>query len=343
MLIIATIVPKTEEAIIKKIILAGADALRFNFFYDTVEKNIELIQRADGIIDELNSKTRIFVELPLNKIALGDFDLKIFAVREHDELIFQSAPFSPDCHEFIPVDIPYLGEQVRINQTISLANGKISMQVIEIINRNTIKIKILNNGAIKAKQTFNNGVTLPDEVMIEKYKKIIKSIENLPIRFLAIPYINENFINTIKKTDLLSKLDPKTKIVINIEREIKNAEIEALCQDESFNIINIDRGELGVNMAFERYGIYQKKIINIAKKFNKKLFFCSHILPSIIDNYIPARSDIADLTYIAYEDVAAGIIFSKETGASNRPAYAISAARKIINEVEKAKKINSDF
>ncbi len=340
MLIIATIAPKTDDGQIKKIILAGADALRFNFFYDTIEKNLELIQRSENIIDELNSKTKIFIELPLNKISLGDFDLKIFAVKENDELIFQSAPFSPDCHEFIPVDLPYLGEQVKINQTISLANGKISMQVLEVINRDTIKIKILNNGAIKAMQTFNNGTFLPDTIMIEEYKKIIKNTENFPIRFLAIPYISEDFINTIKKNGLLDSVNSKIKRVLNIEREISDAEIEALCKDQSFNIINIDRGELGVNMPFEKYGIYQKKIIQIAKKHNKKLFFCSHILPSIIDNFIPTRSDIADLTYIACENIAAGIIFSKETGASNRPAYAIHTARKIINEVEKTKKIN---
>lgn len=338
MLVIASVGLNSDEDKIRKMILAGADVFRYNFSYDTLEKNLELIEKNRSLIEDLNASTKELIELPLNKIRLGDFDLKIFSVRENEEIVFQSGPFSPDCNEFIPVNIPYLGENVRIHQTISLGNGRVSMQVIEIINRDAVKMRILNNGIVKAFQTFNNNIFLADSEILNTYEQIIKKITPLQPDFLSVPYISQEFIQTIKNTGLFSYLSFGTKMVINIGKEISEAEIEMLCTDPTFNIINIDRGELGVSMPFEKFGIFQKRITAYAKKYTKPLFFSAHILPSIIDNYIPTRSDITDLTNIVCDD-AAGIIFSKETNSGNRPAYAISVAKKIINEVERAKKI----
>jgi len=340
MLIIASIGPHLDENSIRKIILAGADVLRINFSYETVERNLKFIDTVEEILNNLNSASKIMIDLPLNKICLGDIELKLFSVKENEELIFQSGTSSPNCYEFIPVDTPHLAEKVKINQTISLGNGRVSMQVLEIINHDTIKIRALNNGIIKSYQTFNNETARTTEEMIVVYKKIIDYLANSNAKFLAIPYNKDkSFIDDIKKSGLLTNIPFKPKLIININHPITDEEIEGLCQDKTFNFVNIDRGELGVNMPFEKFGLYQQHIVAIAKKYNKPLIFATHILSSTIDNYIPTRSDIIDLTNIVQEDIAAGIIFSKETNASKRPAYAISTAKKIINEVLKSKKI----
>jgi pyruvate kinase len=149
MLIIATVGYTTlTEDQIRKIILAGADVIRYNFAYRNISENIELVYTAQRIIEELHSSAKILIDFPLNKIRLGDFDIKIFAVRENQELILKSAPFSPNCHEYIPVDTQFLGQKVYVDQTITIGDGEISMQVIEILNSDTIKVKILNNGVI---------------------------------------------------------------------------------------------------------------------------------------------------------------------------------------------------
>ena len=72
----------------------------------------------------------------------------------------------------------------------------------------------------------------------------------------------------------------------------------------------------------------------VAKKYAKPVIVSTQILDSTMDNFIPTRSDILDLTNLII-DGGNGIILSKETSASHRPIYAISVAKKIINEVEK--------
>ena len=74
----------------------------------------------------------------------------------------------------------------------------------------------------------------------------------------------------------------------------------------------------------------------IAKRFNKQILISTQTLDSTIDNFVPSRSDILDLTNTVL-DGAAGIVLSKETGDSRRPVYAIAVAKKIIYETEKYK------
>ena len=91
MFIIATVEKYllTKEHI-KKLILAGADTLRFNFSYRTLEENLNYISIAQQIIDELNTSTKTLIDFPINKIRLGDFESKLFPVNEGDELIFKT-------------------------------------------------------------------------------------------------------------------------------------------------------------------------------------------------------------------------------------------------------------
>ena len=49
------------EEKIKKIILAGADALRYSFSYGPIENTIDRIKVGMKVIDELNSSAKIIV------------------------------------------------------------------------------------------------------------------------------------------------------------------------------------------------------------------------------------------------------------------------------------------
>ena len=337
MLIFATVGHTTlAEDQIRKIVLAGADVIRYNFAYRNISENIELVCTAQRIIEELNSSAQILIDFPLNKIRLGDFDIKIFAVRENQELILKSAPFSPNCYEYIPVDTQLLGQKVYVDQTITIGDGEISMQVIEILNTDTIKVKILNNGVINYIKTFNCKYRISEEVILKLYDETLEKISMIGPDKIAISFINFETNEKIKQLILSKNIQPK--VIIKIEYGINESELEKICLDNFYNAILIDRGELGVNEPFEKLGYYQDLIIKTAKKFNKRIIVSTQILESTIYNYIPSRSDINDLTEIIRSGVD-GIMFCMETSSSIRPAYPISVAKKIILEIQSHKKI----
>lgn len=323
---------------IKKIILSGADVLRYNFSYRGNEENIDRIKIAINTVDELNSSIKFLIDLPSYKIRLGDFDTKLFQVKENDELIFQSANYSSDCEMFLPVNTTNLGTKTYVDQTITIGDGEISIHVTEIISSTTIRAKILNTGLIQAMKGFNISKKIDEAEIINQYKEIFDSLNknNIEPDYFAIPYINPR----INEQILLQIPDSckKSKIIYKIEDRTSFDYLEQICQTPSCNMVLIDRGEMGINIPFEKLGLIQKTIINTAKKYNKAVIVSTQILESTMNNYIPNRSEITDLTNIVL-DGAAGIMLCRETGMGLRPAYSISVAKKIIQAVENNKYI----
>lgn len=338
MLIIASIGLNATEEKAKKIILAGADVVRFNFSRHSLEDNVKMIKIAHEIITDLHSDIKTFIDLPINKIRLGDFDLKMFAIRENEEFTCKSASFSPDCNQFIPVNTSKLGDKVQLHQTIAVGDGEVAIQVTEIIDSDTIKIRAMNNGVLHYMKTVNIKNRPDDQNINDEYQNILTAVSELDPHYVALSYINGHINEKIKQIPYLKVEKRKNpKIIVKIENQNAVNEIETILRDPFYDIVLIDRGELGVNIPYEQLGTIQKKITSLVKKAKKPIIVSTQILESTINNYVPSRAEILDITNMVLDGVD-GILFSRETGINTRPAYTISAAKKIIEKAEKYKK-----
>lgn len=333
MLLITSVgLQKTEEKT-QKMILAGAEVIRFNFSRHTVKQNIELIQTVQNVADELHSATKILIDMPISKTRIGDFDIKTFAVRIDEEFICKSAPYSPDCNLFIPINITKLGEKVRQHQVITIGDGEIATQVIEIIDSETIKIKILNNGIFQYMKTVNIGQDDSADRLMNNYQTILNQIQSINYHYIAVSYISPEINEKIKQLKNL-KQNSHVKIIIKIENLNGIKDVASILNDPFYDLVLLDRGELGVNLPFEQVGIVQRQLIDMCKRQGKRLIISTQILESTINNYTPNRAEISDLTNMVI-DGAYGIMFCRETGINTRPAYTISVAKKIIDETER--------
>ncbi len=328
-----------SEDKIRKIVLTGADVLRYNFSYRTPKKNIEYIKNALKITEELHSDTKILIDMPIPKIRLGDFDIKSFGVREGEKFLFKSAGFTSDCNEFIPVQTQELGKKIKLHQNITIGDGEISIHITNIIDNDTVEGTILNNGVIRYNKSFNIENDFDTEKFLKQYSEIFNEIKNIRTHYIAMSYINEDINKKIKNLSFWEEsLDrEKIKKIIKIENKTALDDIEKIIRDDFYDYILIDRGELGVNTPFELLGLIQKKLIDLAKNNKKGIIISTQILESTINNYIPYRSEITELTNLILLGVD-GIMLCQETAVGSRPSYSISVAKKIINEVQKYKK-----
>ncbi len=337
-----------SEEKIRKIILAGADALRYNFSPGPIEESVERIKKGMRVIDELNSSAKIIVNLPSNQMRLTS-PQHPRVVLENEELTLKSvsgirAAFpikelkteEPN-DEFIYIHTPELGNQVYINQITSIDQGKIALQITEIINKDTIRVKILNEGTIQSNLAIHIHQHTEHESYIDRQRTILAALEEVKPDYLAISYASPVINEKIKQ---LSELSWRPKIIARIETQTALQHLEEICQDDFYQLILLNRGKLGLDIPFERLGIVQKEAIQTVKNYKKQIIISSQILEGSIHNYIPLRSDILDLTNIVL-DGADGIMLCNETALSARPAYTLSVAKKIIFEAEKYKKLHS--
>lgn len=322
-----------SEDKIRKIILAGADALRYSFSYGPIENTIERIKVGMKVIDELNSSAKIIVNLPSNQTRLAGPHAPR-QVLENEEIILKSASHDqPMTDDHVYVHIAELGNQVYINQITTIDHGKIALQVTEIINNETIKVRALNEGVLQSTLSIHIAQNTENEEYFNKLKDVLTRLEEITPEYLAIPFISPAVNEKIKH---LSSFSWQPKIISRIESRVAKENLEQICQDDFYDMVLLNRGKLGLDMPFERLGIFQKEAIATIKKYKKHAIISSQILEGTIHNYIPLRSDILDLTNIVL-DGADGIMLCNETALGSRPAYTLSVAKKIILEAEKYK------
>ncbi len=322
-----------SEEKIRKIILAGADALRYSFSYGPIANTIDRIKVGMKVIDELNSSAKIIVNLPSNQTRLAGPHTPR-KVLENEEIILKSALHDqPMTDDNIYVHIAELGNQVYINQITTIDHGKIALQITEIINNETVKVRALNEGVLQSTLSIHIAQNTENEEYFNRLREVLARLAELAPEYLAIPFISPAVNEKIKK---LSDFSWQPKIIARIESRAAMENLEQICQDNFYDLVLLNRGKLGLDMPFERLGIFQKEATQTVKKYKKQVIISSQILEGSIYNYIPLRSDILDLTNIVL-DGADGIMLCNETALSSRPAYTLSVARKIILEAEKYK------
>jgi len=327
----------SNVSVLKKMILAGCDILRFNLSYGTVEEKIETIKIAQKTIEELNSQTKILIDLPNSKIRLGGFPRKELLLKEGDRLILKSGDYSENPDEFLPVQQSDIGNILSPEQQIVIDEGEIALKVINIHSKDTIECLALNEGAVYPYKGLNwNGQETDHLQTIEKIKKeIIPQLIGLAPDIIACPYTNDEIIAQHYK-EIIDNFNwsQKPKMAVKIETPAGVENIQLI--SEYADIIILERGNLGIAGNFAKVGVYQNYLIDYCKKIKKPIFISTQILESVINGYLPQRSEISDLTNLVLMGVN-GIVLCHETGVSMRPVYSIATAKKIITEAEKYK------
>jgi len=340
MIIIATAsLNSCTPSTLNKMILAGADILRFNLSYDTMEEKLDSIRVAQKIIEELNGSQKILIDLPSPKVRLGNYPGGELLIKDGDSITLQSAEYSAQPSIALPVQYPEIGKELNAEQTIVIDEGEITLKVTYAISPSSLECLAMNSGSIlPLKGLYWRGQKInSDDVFNHTATTVLPFLVDIEPDFIACPIINneavaKKYIKAINDTVWKNK---KPKIIFKIEDEEGVNEIEKimpLC-----DTILLERGTLGMRSSFEKVGIYQKYVTQLCKKNRMQVIISTQILESTITNFIPKRSEILDLTNIVL-DGAYGVMLCHETGVGSRPAYSISVAKKIIKEVEKNKK-----
>lgn len=341
MFILATISKNSyTEDKIEEIIRAGATVLRFNFSHGTPDQMYYKISRAKAVINKLKLKkqVKILADLPGNKLRMGSFPNNEYAIEVDKHVTFKSGKRSEDPTKFIPVVHERVGTLVEVGQFISIGDGELGFEIIEIIDQHTIRAKATKTRLIPGLKGFNIGQKIDQLDHITP--KTIEHMQNLSV--LEPEWVSFSFVNSaamlkkgkklLKKNTRKSKWKPK--IVAKLESPLAIKNLEEITKEADINVVA--RGDLGLYCPIEELGLLQKKIIKVSKKYKKPVIVATQILDSLLEYHIPSRAEVLDLTNI-FLDGADGIWLAKETGISLTPGYSVEVAKKIIKTLESSK------
>ncbi|MCQ2754562.1 MAG: pyruvate kinase [bacterium] len=325
--IVATLGPAScEYEIVKQLIEAGVSMFRLNSSHGTIETHTEYLNTIRKASEELNEHIPIMLDLQGPKIRVGNIPEPI-NITVGQEIVL--APINPENDE-IPVDYDGIAKDVQIGDKILLDDGKIGLEVAEIIN-DKVKTKVLYGTEIKPRK----GINVPSaaaslSAVTDRDIKYIEFAAKNNLDYIALSFVrNPEDVNLAK--DYINKFSGDIPVIAKIEKPQAVDNIDKII--EVSDGIMVARGDLGIELSPELVPVTQKLIVKKTAEARKVCIVATQMLETMIEQPIPTRAEASDVAN-AILDGADAIMLSAETASGKYPILSVQTMAKIAKAVE---------
>jgi len=235
--------------------------------------------------------------------------------------------------EVINVNYPDIAEYVPEGAIILIDDGEIE---IKITGREGDALigKIENDGVLGSRKTVNIPqvrINLPS--VSERDLGFIDLAVELDIEFIAHSFVRSKD-DVLAVQHLLDQRSSAIKIISKIENQQGVDNLEEI-MDHSYGIM-VARGDLAIEVPFERIPGIQRNIIARCIENRKPVIVATQMLHSMIQNPRPTRAEVSDVANAVYSQTDA-LMLSGETAAGKYPVEAVRTMTRIASEAEKEK------
>ena len=334
--IIATVGPSCSDAsILSSMIESGVNCFRVNLSHGTQTEKKTYFDLIKSVADSTN-KTRpaILADLAGPKVRVRNID-KSFELSE-GELVTVSSTEIGDA--IIPISEGLVFKNYDPDAKIMINDGKVCLEIIELLNESSLMCKTLVPGKIKSNKGVNFlGVTLNvPSLTFQDENDLALALEN-GADWIALSFTRTAIDFSLVKSKI-KKLGFNTPVMAKIEKWEAVKNLDSIVQ--AFDGVIVARGDLGVELPLEQVPVIQKNIIKKAKLYGKPVVIATQMLDSMIENPVPTRAEVSDIAN-SILDGADALMVTGETAMGKFPSGVIDVLSGVINETEKTLKYYS--
>ena len=329
--IICTIGPACEsEEMLTQLCEAGMNVARLNFSHGTHADHLERIQRIKRVREKLGLPIAIMLDTKGPEYRNKTFENGPVNLIEGADFTFTTRDVPGDASR-VAVNFSGLPESMVPGDTILVSNGLLSFKVKEVTDEDVI-CTVVNGGELSDRKSMNfPGKLLSQPYLSEQDKSdILFGIEN-GVDFIACSFVS-------RKQDLLdiqAILDEAGADGIELIAKIENStgieNIDEICQ--ACSGIMIGRGDMGVEIPFEKLPAIQKQLITKCRMLGKRVITATEMLESMIHKPRPTRAETSDVANAIY-DGSSAIMLSGETAAGEYPVLTLQTMARIAEQTE---------
>ena len=336
--IVCTIGPASRDAdTMREMLEAGMNVARLNFSHGTHEEHRKTIETFRRVRDELDRPAAVLLDTKGPEIRLGDFENGSEILEEGDEFTLTSE----EClgtKERVSTTYKALPSQVSLGTSILIDDGRVRLRVAGT-TEDEVRCIVVNGGKVSNRK----GVNIPNQSLDLEY---ISEADRQDILFgieMDVDYVAASFVRSGADVKVLRSLlnengGDRIKIISKIENTegIENfKEILALSDG-----IMVARGDMGVEVDFEKLPGIQKKFIKECCKAGKTVITATQMLESMTHSPAPTRAEITDVANAVFDGTSA-VMLSGESAAGDYPVETVKAMAKIVSQAEEdAEEVN---
>ena len=329
--IVCTLGPATEDKeTVREMIRCGMNVARLNFSHSTYEDHARRIQMIRDLRREMEAPIALLLDTKGPEIRLRDFENNKAIIKNDQRFtlttrnVLGNAEQASITNEQLPLEL-------TVGNAILIDDGKLKL-IVEEIAGTDIHCRVVHGGIISNHKSINiPNVRLSLPYLSEQDKAdLLFGIEQ-DVDFIAASF-------TRNKEDIISLrkfLNYNGGHNIRIIAKIENTEgvdnfDEILANSDG---IMIARGDMGVEIEYERLPGLQKQFIRRCYQSGKMVITATQMLESMVSSPTPTRAEITDVANAVFDGTSA-IMLSGETAAGQHPIEAVKVMAKIAEQAE---------
>ena len=344
--IVATLGPASSDpALLEEMIRAGVNVVRLNFSHGTAQDHIDRATLVREAAKRAGREVAIMADLQGPKIRVGKFaEGKVFL--EHGQkFILDAARVELGDINAVGLDYKALPNEVKAGDVLLLNDGLIVITVDAVKGQQvhtTVKLggELSNNKGINKQ---GGGLTAP--ALTAKDMDDIRTAMSFQADYVAVSF-PKNATDMEMARQLCNvaaaQYNHKPGLIAKIERaEAIPKLLEILLASDG---IMVARGDLAVEVGNAAVPGLQKRMIKLAREYDKVVITATQMMESMITNPVPTRAEVSDVANAVLDGTDA-VMLSAETAAGKYPLETIKEMAQICLAAEEGgdPKLDADF
>jgi len=332
--IIFTLGPATDtEAMLEKLIAAGADIVRLNMAHASHDWTRTVVRRIRAVSERLGREVAVMMDIKGPEIRTGDLEAPIeLQPGEIFDFTVKPGADRENAEEVRSVDVNYqdLVNDIKVGDTVLVDNGLIRLEVLAKDHAH-IRCRVLIPGQLSSRRHINlPGVTvkLPSFTAKDRADSHVGLEEG--IDFLALSFVRTAADITLLR-DFLTEQNSKVRIIAKIEDQSAITHLDGIVR--ACDGLMVARGDLGIECPLEELPVIQRRAVRTCLAQGRPVIVATHMLESMITQPVPTRAEITDVANAVYE-LADCVMLSGETTVGKYPLECVLTLDRIARRIE---------
>lgn len=329
--IVCTLGPASNnEATMEAMLKAGMNVARLNFSHGTYEAHTETIALFRAVRDRLKLPAAVMLDTRGPEIRIGTLQGGSAVLQDGQSFTLTTREVTGSDKE-ATVNYAALPAHVTPGSRILIDDGKIVLTADHCTDTDIVCTVVSGGTLLDHKSVNVPYARLEMPYMSEKDEKdILFGIEQ-DVDFVAASFVRSRDDVIVLRKFLDYHGGHRIKIIAKIENSEGVENFDAIL--EQADGIMVARGDMGVEIAFERLPGIQKKFIRKCYEAGKMVITATQMLESMVHSYNPTRAEITDVANAVFDGTSA-VMLSGETAMGDHPARVVEVMATIVAQAE---------